>query len=171
MKSRTSSIDAIDHRSAQAGGGGPEAVLFQAVGLLGGLHVLGRAVASQLDVHDMVLDGMPTKALDHLLDGLVIMRRDSLFDGALGMSLRTIQRHKDSGNRALNREQSGRTWKVAEILAKAIDVFGSRAEAEAWLERPAVGLDQRRPIDLLATISGTEIVEIFLSQVDHGVYM
>jgi hypothetical protein len=51
----------------------------------------------------------------------------------------------------LNQEQSGRTRKFAEVLAKATTVFGSREEVERWLKRPAIGLEQWRPIDLLAT--------------------
>jgi hypothetical protein len=33
------------------------------------------------------------------------------------------------------------------ILAKATAVLGSQEEAELWLEHPAIGLDQHRPID------------------------
>jgi hypothetical protein len=44
--------------------------------------------------------------------------------------------------------------KFAEILAKATEVFGSQEEAEQWLQRPATGLDQRRPIDLLTNACG-----------------
>ena len=64
------------------------------------------------------------------------------------MSVRTYQRRKDTPSKPLSQEQSGRTWKFAEILAKATDVLGSQADAEQWLGRPAIGLDQRRPIDL-----------------------
>lgn len=49
-------------------------------------------------------------------------------------------------------------------------MFGSQEEAEQWLERPALGLDQRRPIDLLATPAGIELVEEDLTRLAHGVY-
>jgi putative toxin-antitoxin system antitoxin component (TIGR02293 family) len=62
------------------------------------------------------------------------------------------------------------TSKFAEVLAKATAVFGSREEAEQWLERPAIGLDQRRPIDLLATPAGAKIVKDFLTRMKFGVY-
>jgi putative toxin-antitoxin system antitoxin component (TIGR02293 family) len=86
------------------------------------------------------------------------------------MSLRTYQRRKDALAKPLSQEQSGRTWKFAEILSKATDVFGSQQEAEQWLERPAIGLDQRRPIDLLATPAGVELVEEYLERMVYGVY-
>jgi hypothetical protein len=61
----------------------------------------------------------------------------------------------------LQEPRSAPRAKFAEILARATAVPGSRNEADQWLERPAVGLDQRRPIDLLATPAGVEIVQDF----------
>ena len=58
----------------------------------------------------------------------------------------------------------------AEILAKAVSVFGTQAAAEAWMSRPAVGLDRRRPLDLLATPEGRRLVVEHLTRLEHGVY-
>ena len=58
----------------------------------------------------------------------------------------------------------------AEILAKAAEVFGTQDEAEQWLERAAPGLDGRRPLDLLATPVGVELVKDLLERLDYGVY-
>lgn len=49
-------------------------------------------------------------------------------------------------------------------------MLGSQQEAKAWLERPAIGLNQRRTIDLLAMPAGAEIVETFLKRIEYGVY-
>jgi putative toxin-antitoxin system antitoxin component (TIGR02293 family) len=73
--------------------------------------------------------------------------------------------------RTLSPEQSGRAWKFAEILGRAIDLFGSKPEAEAWLERPAMALGQRKPIDLLSTPAGVESLEEHLTRIEYGVYM
>jgi len=59
----------------------------------------------------------------------------------------------------------------AEILAKASAILGSQEVAERWLQTPAIGLNRQRPIDLLATRAGAEIVENFLSQLEYGVYV
>jgi len=82
-----------------------------------------------------------------------------------------VQRRKVAPGKPLSQEQSGRAWKFAEILARATAVLGSQEEAERWLERPAVGLEQRRPIDLLATQAGVELVEEFLQRLEWGVYV
>ena len=118
----------------------------------------------------MLLSGLPSRALSHLVENLVFLRLDDFFAKAIGMSYRTYQRHTSTSVKQLNPEQSGRTWKLAEILTKAVSVFGSKEEAEQWLERPAIGLNQRKPIDLLATPAGVELVEDFLVRLEYGVY-
>jgi putative toxin-antitoxin system antitoxin component (TIGR02293 family) len=49
-------------------------------------------------------------------------------------------------------------------------VLGSQEEAEKWLERPAIGLDQERPIDLLTTPAGVKLVEDYLGRLEYDVY-
>ena len=138
--------------------------------LLGGVRVLRHRLKNALDVHEALASGLPGEALTHLIDNLVSLRDPASIEKAVGISRRTFQRRKVAPRKALSQEQSGRTWKFAEILAKATAVLGSQEEAEHWLERPAIGLDQRRPIDLLATPAGIGIVEEFLGRIEYGVY-
>ena len=85
-------------------------------------------------------------------------------------SARTRQRREKHPTELLSQDQAGRTGKFAEILTRATSVFGSRANAERWLVEPATGLDRRRPIDLLSTPAGVELVEDFLGRLEYGVY-
>lgn len=139
--------------------------------LLGGARVLRHAPKTQLDAHEMLLHGLPSRALNHLVERLVVLQHTPSLEKAIGMSLRTFQRRRDVPAKPLSQEQSGRTWKFAEILARATTLFGSQEEAEQWLERPALGLDGRRPIDLLATPAGVELVEDLLTRLAYGVYV
>lgn len=140
------------------------------VDMLGGSDVLKHKLAGPLDAHELLLRGLPGAALTYLVDSLVVLHDPASLEKAVGISLRTLQRRKGSPTKPLSQEQSGRTWKFAEILAKATSVLGSRAEAEQWLERPSMGLDQRRPIDLLSTPAGIELVEDHLERLEYGVY-
>ncbi|HEY6979640.1 type II toxin-antitoxin system Xre/ParS family antitoxin [Reyranella sp.] len=144
--------------------------LQQVVKLLGGGRVLHRQPRDSLAAHELLVRGLPGRAVVHLLEGLRVLETRESAEKGLGMSLRTYQRHKDSPDRMLDPGQSGRTWKFAEILAKATTVFGSQERAEQWLEKPATGLDRRRPIDLLATPAGLQLVEDFLERLETGVY-
>jgi putative toxin-antitoxin system antitoxin component (TIGR02293 family) len=138
--------------------------------LLGGTRLLKRRLATALDAHELILQGIPDAALKHLVDRVPLLRDAALLGKAVGMSVRTFQRRKGTTPRPLDPAQSARTWKFAEILAKATEIFGSQAEAERWLVQPAMGLAQRRPIDLLATPAGVALVEAFLERLEYGVY-
>ncbi len=138
--------------------------------LLGGDGVLARSPKGPLETHDLLAQGLPGEALTYLIDHLVVLQRTASLEKAIGISLRTFQRRKDAPEKALSADQSGRAWKFAEILAQAMEVFGTQEEAELWLDRPAMGLGQRRPIDLLATPTGVEMVGQFLGRLKYGVY-
>lgn len=127
------------------------------VELLGGRRTLHRRVRSRLEAHDLLQEGLPGHALNHLVNYVAFLRvpHHGSLEKAVGISLRTYQRRKDALDKKLSPEQSGRTWKFAEILGRAIAQFGSQAEAEEWLERPAMALEQRKPIDLLSTPAGS----------------
>jgi putative toxin-antitoxin system antitoxin component (TIGR02293 family) len=144
--------------------------LAEVAGLLGAPHTFRKVPQNPLEAHEMLLRGLPTKALVHLVQNFVVLHWDEAFAKAVGMSQRTYQRQTSARTKQLSPEQSGRTWKLAESLAEATAVLGSREEAEQWLKRPAIGLDQRRPIDLLATPAGTQLVEDFLVRLEYGVY-
>ena len=150
-------------------GSAPEPFDVRAVAeLLGGARLLPRSPSDPLEAHETLLAGLPGQALSHLLGRLLVLWMSGALERALGMSLRTYQRRRDAPTRLLSAEQSGRAWKFAEILARATAVFGSQEEAERWLERPATGLNQRRPIDLLSTPAGVELVETFLQRLRYG---
>jgi putative toxin-antitoxin system antitoxin component (TIGR02293 family) len=118
----------------------------------------------------MLLDGIPGAAFLYLVDHLSTLQKSPSFERAVGMSLRTMQRRKDSPLKRLSPEQSGRTWKFAEILARTTRMLGSQEEAELWLARPQMGLDGRRPIDLMATPAGIQMLETFICRLEYGVY-
>ena len=145
-------------------------VVADAAQLLGGETVLGSALHDPLGTHDLLVEGLPGGALSHIMEHLTVLQPTESLEKAIGISLRTFQRRKDEPSKPLSADQSGRTWKFAEILAWATRVFGSQEEAERWLERPAIGLNRRRPLDLLATPPGVIMVEQYLGRMEGGVY-
>jgi putative toxin-antitoxin system antitoxin component (TIGR02293 family) len=137
---------------------------------LGGRRILHQQPSSRLEVHDLILQGLPAGVLRYLVEGTEILRQPASMEKALGMSVRTFQRHRDAPTKPLSQEQIGRVWEFVEILAKATSVLESKQEAEQWLTRPATGLEQRRPLDLLATPEGRRLVEELLERMEYGVY-
>lgn len=57
-----------------------------------------------------------------------------------------------------------------EIFDKVGEAMGSADEADRWLHCPALALDCRRPVDLIATAEGAAIVSDHLQRLEYGVY-
>jgi len=138
--------------------------------LLGGRRVLHRNVATEEDAHELVLRGIPAAAMARLFAGVLILSSTVVL-ATIGVSERSFARRKAAPKTRLPVDESERLWRFAEVLAHATRVFGSQAEAEQWLDRPAIGLDQRKPIDLLRTHPGTRLVSEYLTRIEHGVYV
>jgi putative toxin-antitoxin system antitoxin component (TIGR02293 family) len=137
--------------------------------LLGGRALLRTRSLAPLDVHTIIEQGFSSKALGHLADQVQVLGAAAVHK-AVGMSVRTSQRRKLTPRKPLSPEQSGRAWKFAEVLAKATEVFGTQRAGEEWLAAPATALGGQKPIELLSTPVGTEMVERLLGRIEFGVY-
>jgi putative toxin-antitoxin system antitoxin component (TIGR02293 family) len=138
--------------------------------LFGGRQTLGRVLETDYDAHKLLDKGLKSKALVHIAQKQMHYVPRDAFLKAIGMSERTYQRHKKTPGRTVSPDQSGRAWKFAEVLAEATAVMGTQELAEQWLERPAIALDRRRPIDLLSTPAGVGMVTDLLGRLKYGVY-
>jgi putative toxin-antitoxin system antitoxin component (TIGR02293 family) len=150
----------------------PEEQKFAVISeLLGGNKIFprGHTPKTYLEAHEALVRGLPGASIGYLVDHLEHLEWAAL-EKPIAMSLRTFQRVKHE-KKLLDPDRSSRIWKFAEVLAKATWVFGTRHKAEQWLAEPAQGLNGHRPIDLLATQTGTELVEQFLERLDYGVYV
>lgn len=146
--------------------------IVRTVEVLGGRRILHRHIRNRLEAHDVIKEGLPGQVLNHLVIHVAIFStpKHRSMEKAIGISFRTFQRKKVAATKLLSAEQSARTWKFAEILGRATEVLGSKAEAERWLEEPAMALEERKPIDLLSTPAGVELVEDHLTRLEYGVY-
>jgi hypothetical protein len=68
------------------------------------------------------------------------------------------------------RQAAGAMNSTRSILEQAAKTLGSREAAELWLNSPQLGLEGKRPVDLMATIQGAQVVETLLMRMTYGVY-
>ena len=140
-----------------------------AIEIVGGKRVFESPPQSRAEVHRALVRGVPYAMLLNLVAQLGALSPDDVA-AAVGISARTLRRHQEHPDRTMPPDLASRTWQLAEVLAQAGTVFGSHAAALAWLAVPAMGLDGVRPIELLRTLQGTELVTEFLGRLEHGVY-
>jgi putative toxin-antitoxin system antitoxin component (TIGR02293 family) len=113
---------------------------------------------SPLQAHDLVTVGLPVATARELIAAYRVLDRPSVLR-AVGISERTLQRGKAPG-KLLDLNASDRALRFAAVTE----------QAEHWLAGPAMGLDQRKPIDLLQSTEGAEMVKTLLTRMDFGVY-
>ncbi|MBH0196207.1 MAG: DUF2384 domain-containing protein [Nitrospira sp.] len=78
---------------------------------------------------------------------------------------------KRSATNTTSRTRRGPVEQVAlQILRDAIEVFGTKSKACAWLTRPNRACQNETPLSLLATKTGTARVKQILGRIVHGVY-
>jgi putative toxin-antitoxin system antitoxin component (TIGR02293 family) len=83
---------------------------------------------------------------------------------------RTLQ-HRRSRREKLTVEESDRVLRVIRVLSLTESIYGSRDRALDWLRKPNARLDDRAPLSLLKTDTGSRIIEELLIQIDDGMFV
>lgn len=104
-----------------------------------------------------------------VLKALRVLDEDQFYR-LIGSTRAKILRRARSATRLLSNFESDRLMRLLTIMNQAIETLGSQEAAERWLLMPALGLDQRKAVDLLQTIDGTEAVSTLLGRIIHSVY-
>jgi len=119
-----------------------------------------------LELIELVRRGISKKTILKLADLLSISLKD--FAKLLPVTERTIQRYSD--NRRFKREVSEHVILIAEVLIKGLEVFENKEGMNKWMKTPNRGISDTRPIDLLDTSFGIQLVMDELGRLEHGVY-
>ena len=83
---------------------------------------------------------------------------------------RTLQ-HRRSRREKLTVDESDRVLRAIRVLSLAEAIYNSRERAIAWLRKPNPRLDDRVPLSLLKTDTGSRMVEELLVQIDEGMFV
>jgi putative toxin-antitoxin system antitoxin component (TIGR02293 family) len=133
--------------------------------ILGGQKVLHVKIQRRHDLIALSDHGVTKDAL------LNLARYLSLPLGQLAQLLpiseRTLQRY--ARNRHFNRVVSEHILHIAEVAAKGIEIFGDKDDFLSWMNIPSVALGNKKPLSLLSSRFGTEMVLDELGRMEHGV--
>lgn len=114
-----------------------------------------------------IRDGLPLASIQRLQQHLRIEQEDTILK-LLGLSVRTYQRRKKE-HKPLDPIASDRLYRLAKIAARATEVFSDGDTAVDWLKSPNRALGAK-PIELLDTEAGADMVERVLTRIEYGVY-
>lgn len=130
------------------------------------LSVLSRTVELDKVGKHPVHKNVPKELLNELTSTYIHLSKADILK-AIGGNSRTLQKVKSE---FLNSKLSIAMFDLIEVTQMAADVLGGRMLAEKWLQQPVLALDGRRPIDMLSTRQGVNMIKEHLFRIDHGVY-
>jgi len=132
--------------------------------ILGGRRVLGKPVKSVLELDIAVEHGLPKVTLRN------VARRvfsDTAEQRALMYRVvpeATYKRRRD----LLSPAESGRTERLARVVAMAEDVWQDREEARRFLTTPHAEMGGKTPLDAALTELGARIAEGVMARIVYG---
>lgn len=128
--------------------------------------VLPSGMRSDLEWVRAVQSGLPANAVDAIAAeiGFTMTEMEQLV-----IPRRTLA-HRRANHQPLTREESDRLARIARVGLWAMETFGEKEKAIAWLRRPNRALQSSRPIELLDTDDGARLVEQVIGRLAYGVF-
>lgn len=121
------------------------------------------ALKSDADLVALVEERLPVTAIAALMDHGILEKEIY----SVIIPRRTLQ-HRRTRKEALSREESDRAVRLARLAALTEKIFGDRIEGMHWLRSPKQRFHGRTPVDMMATETGSRLVEEALYQIDEG---
>lgn len=135
-------------------------------------QILGEHPSSKLKIDtyfDLITlgeQGLTKNALTNLAAFLNLSL--SQIANLLSISERTLQRY--SATHKLNRNISEHILHIAEVATKGMDVFEDQERFLFWLNHPNTALANERPLHLLQSRFGIDLLLKELGRVEHGIF-
>ncbi len=131
--------------------------------VLGGPLVLKTRVRSWDDLERLVTGGLPKRSLQ-----LVARRVVAPGTAASTLVHRVVSPATFKRRTRLTADESAHTERLARVVALAEHLWGSQADARAFLNRPHPLLDGAAPLDVAHSELGARRVERLIHDVEHG---
>lgn len=134
--------------------------------LLGGRTVLGRSLETGMDRYELSRTGIPKRALLNLVSNLNLSLRS--MSTLLNVAERTIQRKRD--DELLDVSTSEQVIQIAEVYSRGNEVFGSPGNFQEWMKTENISFAGKRPMELLPSRYGAQMILDEIGRIEWGVY-
>jgi len=139
--------------------------LSQVSRILGGQKVLGTRLQSRMDLIELANRGLTKDAVSNLARHLSLSLKDMA--ALLPVTERSLQRY--AARHHLNPTVSEQVLQIAGVVARGTEVFGGKDRFLAWANQPSSALSNKRPLELLGSRFGTDLVLDELGRMEHGI--
>src|ERR1700678_1231043 len=132
--------------------------------VLGGNRVLGRSVRTVLELEAAVEHGLPKVTLRNVARRVFSDAADQRALMFRVVPEATYKRRRD----LLSPAESGRTERLARVVARAEDVWQDREQARRFLTTPHPEIGGKTPLDAALTELGARQAEEVMSRIVYG---
>ena len=132
------------------------------------LHLLEDDIKQQsgtVRVIDKLELGISVKAIERIATYLDISVNQLMT--YLRISRSTWHRRKKVGKLDFN--LSDKVLQLSKLLEYAESVFGNMEKVRLWFEEPSIVFENRRPVELIGSLSGLNLINEELIRIEHGV--
>lgn len=138
------------------------------VSALGGESIIKHSIRHELDLMDVVKEGLPIESLTYLQHNFGFTNK--AMSHILAISESTYQRKIKAKNK-LTKDETEKAIALSEVYEKGIEVFENNKDFDDWLHSSIVSLQHQRPVDLLDSMIGRKQVMRVLNAILHGIYL
>jgi putative toxin-antitoxin system antitoxin component (TIGR02293 family) len=131
---------------------------------LGGKDTLRVNIKKDLEMDQLIRDGIPYEAYDHFKDKLKMTHHEL----CTFIGLKNIRALKNASAR-LSSISSDRLFRLARVYTLAVEVLADEDKGREWLKKPQYGLGGRIPLEMATTEIGAKEVENLLGRIEYSV--
>lgn len=130
-------------------------------------QVLGlkETIRTPLDLIELGGKGISKGAVSRLAKHLSLGLQEMA--SLLSVNLRTIQRY--NAERVFSRPVSERILRIALVVSKGEEIFENVEQFNTWLKEPNRALADKKPLDLLVSDFGIDLVHDELGRIEQGI--
>jgi len=122
---------------------------------------------NKIQLNRLIMSGLSYSLFETMQDKTPFTKNE--WANFLDVSIKTLDRHKQA-NKPFKTSQSEKIIGMMEVLERGIDVFGKMGIFKPWLYSTIPAFGDMRPIDLLSTSYGRELVLDELTRIEHGIF-
>lgn len=134
---------------------------------LGGDKFVKRPVRHELDLIEVVKEGLPIESIAFLQSNFGFTNKE--MSHILAISESTYQR-RIRAKAKLTPDETEKAISLSEVYEKGMEVFENKEDFDYWLNSLIPALRQQKPIDLLSTMPGRKQVMNVLNALLHGIF-